>query len=64
MIQLHLLTRLNQKFGEEIKDMTKYMTPGTPRFKIQWSINDMEVLDNEHLRNYWSGAGMLLYISK
>jgi Reverse transcriptase (RNA-dependent DNA polymerase)/gag-polypeptide of LTR copia-type/Zinc knuckle len=64
MIQPHLLTRLNQKFGEEIKDMRKYMTPGTPRFKIQRSINDMEVLDSEHQRNYRSGVGMLLYLTK
>jgi hypothetical protein len=64
MIQPHLLTRLNQKFGEEIKDMRKYMTPGTPRFKIQRSIHNMEVLDSEHQRNYCSGVGMLLYLTK
>jgi hypothetical protein len=64
MIQPHLLTRLNQKFGEEIKDMRKFMTSGTPRFKIQRSIEDVEVLDSENQKNYCSGVGMLLYLTK
>jgi hypothetical protein len=64
MIQPHLKTRLNLKFGEEIKDMRKYMTPGTPRFKILKSIDNIEVLDGEHQRKYRSGVGMLLYLTK
>jgi hypothetical protein len=48
MIQMHLLTCLTQKFGEEIKGMRNYLTPDTPRFKILKSTNDMEVLENEH----------------
>jgi Reverse transcriptase (RNA-dependent DNA polymerase) len=64
MIQPHLLTRLTQKFGEEIKGMRKYLTPGTPRFKILKSTNDIEVLDNEHQTKYRSGVGMLLYLTK
>ena len=51
MIQPHLLTRLTQRFGEEIKGMRKYLTPGTPRFKILKSTKDIEVLDNEHRTN-------------
>jgi hypothetical protein len=64
MIQPYLLTRLNQKFGEEIKDIRKYMTPGTPRFKIQKSTNDIDVLDGENQSRYCSGVGMLLYLTK
>jgi Reverse transcriptase (RNA-dependent DNA polymerase) len=64
MIQPHLLNLLNQKFEEEIKDMRKYMIPGTPRFKIQKSTNDIEVLDGEHQSKYRSGVGMLLYLTK
>ena len=64
MIQPHLLTRLTQRFGEEIKGMRKYLTPGTPRFKILKSTKDIEVLDNEHQTKYRSGVGMLLYLTK
>jgi Reverse transcriptase (RNA-dependent DNA polymerase) len=61
MILLHLLTCLTQKFGKEIKGMRKYLTPGTPRFKILKSTNDIEVLDNEQQTKYclWSGHVVL-----
>jgi hypothetical protein len=55
MIQPHLLNGLNQK---------KYMTPDTPRFKIQRSTNDIQVLNGKHQRKYRSGVGMLLYLTK
>jgi hypothetical protein len=64
MIQPHLLIRLTQKFGEEIKEMRKYLTPGTPRFKIQKSIDDLEVINDDFQRKYRSGLGMLLYLTK
>jgi hypothetical protein len=44
--------------------MRKYLTPGTPRFKILKSTNDMKVFDNEHQTKYRSGVGMLLYLTK
>jgi hypothetical protein len=34
LIQPHLLIQLTQIFGEEVKKMRKYLTPGTTRFKI------------------------------
>ena len=58
------MTRLTQKFEEEIKGKRKYSTPGTPRFKIQRSTEDIEVLDDEHQKKYRSGVGMLLYLTK
>jgi hypothetical protein len=61
MIQPHLLTQLTRKFGEKIKKMRKYLTPGTPRFKIQRSTDDLEVISNDLQRKYRSGMGMLLY---
>jgi hypothetical protein len=64
MIQPHLLIQLTQKFGEEIKKMRKYLTPGTPRFKIQKSTDDLEVINNDLQRKYRSGVGMLLYLTK
>jgi hypothetical protein len=35
MIQPHLLTCLIKNFGEEIEGKRKFLTPGTPRFKIK-----------------------------
>jgi hypothetical protein len=63
MIQPHLLIRLTQKFGEEVKKMRKYLTPGTPRFKIQKSIDGLEVINDYLQRMYRSGVGILLYLT-
>jgi hypothetical protein len=44
--------------------MRKYLTPGTPRFKIQRSTDDLEVINDGFQRKYRSGVGMLLYLIK
>jgi hypothetical protein len=64
MIQPHLLTGLIQNFGEEIEGKRKFLTPGTPRFKIQRSTIIMDVFDPKSQRKYRSGVGMLLYLTK
>jgi hypothetical protein len=45
MIQPHLLTCLTKNFFEEIKGKRKFLTPVIPRFKIQRSTVNMDVLD-------------------
>jgi hypothetical protein len=47
MIQPHLLTCLIQNFGEKIKGKRKFLTPGKPRFKIQRSTINMDVLGTQ-----------------
>jgi hypothetical protein len=64
MIQPHLLICLIRNFGEEIEGKRKFLTPGTPRFKIQRSTIDMDVLDPQSQRKYRSGVSMLLYLTK
>jgi hypothetical protein len=64
MIQPHLLTGLIKNFGEEIEGKRKFLTPGMPRFKIQSSTINMDVLDPQAQRKYRSGVGMLLYLTK
>jgi hypothetical protein len=64
MIQPHLLTCLIKNFREEIEGKRKFLTPGTPRFKIQRSTINMDVLDPQSQRKYRSGVGMLLYLTK
>jgi hypothetical protein len=64
MIQPHFLTRLIKNFGEEIKGKMKFLTPGTPRFKIQRSTINMDVLDTQSQSKHRSGVSMLLYLTK
>jgi hypothetical protein len=58
MIQPHLLTRLIKNFGEEVEGKRKFLNPGTPRFKIQRSTINMDVLDPQYQRKYRSGVGV------
>jgi hypothetical protein len=51
-------------FREEIEGKRKFLTPGTPRFNIQRSTVNMDVLDPQSQRKYRSGVGMLLYLTK
>jgi hypothetical protein len=60
MIQPHLLTLLIKTFGEEIEGKRKLLTPSKPRFKVQRSAINMDVLDPQSQRKYRSGVGMLL----
>jgi hypothetical protein len=64
MIQPHLLTHLIQNFREEIEGKRLFLTPGTPRFKIQRSTTNMDALDTQSQRKYRSSVGMLLYSTK
>jgi hypothetical protein len=64
MIQPHLFSCLIKNLGEEIEGKRKLLTPGTPRFKIQRSTINMEVLDTQSQRKYRSGVRMLLYLTK
>jgi hypothetical protein len=64
MIQPHLLTCLIKNFGEEIEGKGKFLTPVMPRFKIQRSTINMDVLDPQSQRKYRSGVSMLLCLTK
>jgi hypothetical protein len=55
---------LIKNFGKEIERKRKFLTPGMPRFKIQRSTINMDVLDPQSQRKYRSGVGMLLYLTK
>jgi hypothetical protein len=54
----------NKNFEEEIEGKRKFLTPGTPIFKIQRSTINMDILDPQSQRKYRSGVGMLLYLTK
>ena len=63
VMQPHLINRLIEKFGDEVKDKRVYKTPGTPRFKIVRPDCDSELIDKETQQRYRSGVGMLLYLT-
>ena len=60
--QPHLLKKLRDKFWNMVKDMPKYVTPGTPHQviarKTEWKITP------EEQATYRSGVGMLLFLIK
>ena len=60
--QPHLLEKLEQKFGNDVKHLQRYRTPGTPG---QTMLRNTESkVDDEKHRIYRSGVGMLLYLVK
>lgn len=60
--QPHLLDKLEKKFGEDVKNLQRYRTPGTPGLAILRDSNSR--VDEEKHRIYRSGVGMLLYLVK
>jgi hypothetical protein len=62
-MQPHLIKSLIDKFGEEVKDLCNYGTPGTPQFKIVRP-DDADKVDTAMQTKYRSGVGILLYLIK
>ena len=62
--QPHLISNLEKKFGDHVKDMHSYATPGSPNFGIVRPIESDINISQEHQKLYRSGNGMLLYLAK
>jgi len=60
--QPHLVDKLESKFGQMVKSLQNYRTPGTPGQHILRNV-DVKV-DAEKHKIYRSGVGMLLYLVK
>ncbi len=56
--QPHLLDKLEMKFGDDVKKLQGYRTPGTPGQSILWDTNSK--VDEEKHQMYRSEVGMLL----
>ncbi|MHA7927767.1 MAG: Ty1/Copia family ribonuclease HI, partial [Marinobacter sp.] len=63
--QPHLIKNLERKFGERVKKLQKFKTPGTPGKGVMRPENPKipHVSKEEHA-DYRSGVGMLLYLVK
>ena len=64
IMQPHLLKGLEDKFGEEVNNLSSYATPGIPRFKVVKSNNVVETVAMDKQSRYRSGVEMLLYLIK
>ena len=62
--QPHLIKNLETKFGEDVKGLQRYNTPGTPRQGIRRIVDGPGKLSVEDHKIYRSGVGMLLYLVK
>jgi hypothetical protein len=62
-MQPHLIKSLIDKFGEKVKNLCNYGTPGTQQSKIVRP-DDADKVDAEMQSKYRSGVGMLLYLIK
>ena len=62
--QPHLLKKMEQKFGERVRKLRDYQTPGTPGKGVTRPKEDSELLSSHEQTQYRSGVGMLLYLVK
>jgi hypothetical protein len=62
--QPHLMKKLEKTFGDLVKDMQVYRTPGTPGSGIIRPKGDEVKLSPEEQKLYRSGVGMLLFLVK
>ena len=59
--QSHLISNFEKKFGDQVKGLQKYKTPGTPGLTVVKSKDDNPMVSKEKQTKYCSGVGMLLY---
>ena len=62
--QPHLISKLEKVFGDGVKNLKKYKTPGTPNLHMTRNADPAEALDKKSHKEFCSGVGMLLYLVK
>jgi hypothetical protein len=60
VMQPNLIKNLEEKFGEEVNNLSDYGTPRTPRFKIVRQCDNIYRIDSDPQARYRSGVGMIL----
>jgi hypothetical protein len=64
ILQTHLISKLIDKFGNEVSNKKVYGTPGIPRFKVTRPDEDSDTIPESLQKKYLSGVGMLLSLIK
>ena len=62
--QPHMIKKLKKLFGEAVKSLPQYKTPGTPGQGLVLAKTDEEKVEQEKQSSYRTGTGMLLYLLK
>ena len=62
--QPHLISNLAKTFGDEVKGLMKYLTPGTPSLRQTRETNELLRLSPSKQHRFRSGVGMLNYLVK
>ena len=62
--QPHLIEKLEAKFGDKVKKLQRYRTPGTPGINIIYNPDPRDSMDKQGHKEYRSGVGMLLWLVK
>ncbi|KAL7530325.1 hypothetical protein ACHAWF_005014 [Thalassiosira exigua] len=62
--QPHLISKLEKTFGDEVKGLREYKTPGTPNQYLIRNTDPAMALDKQQHKRFRSGVGMLLWLVK
>jgi len=62
--QPHLVKKIESQFGDMLKKLPRYKTPGTPNLGIYKPVSPEAVVSPKDQSLYRSGVGMLLYLVK
>lgn len=62
--QPHMVKKIEKTFGEEVKNLTEYKTPGTPGFKIQKPEEEDKLIDDDLQSRYRTGVGQIMFLIK
>ena len=62
--QPHMVKKIEKTFGEEVKGLKNYQTPGTPGFKIMKPENESEMISEELQSRYRTGVGQIMFLIK
>jgi hypothetical protein len=64
LCQPHLIKKLENKFGDLVKHLMEYKTPGTPQTGVVCPKDEDLLVSNHQQEMYRSGVGMLFYLVK
>jgi hypothetical protein len=62
--QPHMMKKIIKTFGDEVSSLGKYLTPGTPGFKVITPKEGESILPDDKQSRYRTNVGMLMYLVK
>ena len=62
--QPHMVKKIEKTFGEEVANIQKYTTPGTPGFKLVKASEESEMIGDDLQSRFRTGVGQLMFLIK